>query len=121
MVRSIRPQSPRISSYALQSPGKNLPVFPRHHRIRLASAHRFSLVVIPALRVMLRSGSPSLIGWSLFTAMAALNVAMFVRIGHHLRRTQGVSLHGSLGPPHEMGNSGGCSARRHSRLVRAAE
>ena len=38
---------------------------------------------------MLRSGSPSLIGWSLFTAMAALNVAMFVRIGHHLKELRG--------------------------------
>jgi hypothetical protein len=50
----------------------------------------------------------SLIGWSLFTAMAALNVAMFVRNRASSQRTQGVSLHGSLGPPHEMGSSGGC-------------
>lgn len=34
-------------------------------------------------------GSPSLIGWSLFAAMAALNVVMFVRIGHHLKELRG--------------------------------
>jgi hypothetical protein len=44
-----------------------------------------SLIVIPALRTSLTGASPSLVGWSLSLALAALNLAMFLRIGHHFK------------------------------------
>ena len=44
-----------------------------------------SLIVFPALTASLRGRSPSLIGWSLSIASAALNLVMFLRIGHHLK------------------------------------
>ena len=44
-----------------------------------------SLVVIPALKVSLGGASQGVIGWSLSAALAALNLLMFLRIGHHLK------------------------------------
>jgi hypothetical protein len=44
-----------------------------------------SLVALPALKI-LPSASPNLSGWSLSATMAVLNLVMFYRIGHHLKR-----------------------------------
>jgi hypothetical protein len=45
-----------------------------------------SLVALPALKVVLTGASPNLTGWSLSATVAALNLTMFYRIGHHLKR-----------------------------------
>jgi hypothetical protein len=44
-----------------------------------------SFVVLPAVRASLQGASPSVIGWSLSFALAAMNLVMFLRIGHHLK------------------------------------
>jgi hypothetical protein len=44
-----------------------------------------SFVVLPAVKASLMGASPSVIGWSLSFAMVALNLVMFLRIGHHLK------------------------------------
>ena len=52
-----------------------------------------SFVILPAVKASLEGASPSVIGWSLSLALAAMNFLMFLRIGHHLkglnRRAQG--------------------------------
>ena len=44
-----------------------------------------SFVVLPAVKASLKGASPSVIGWSLSFALAAMNLVMFLRIGHHLK------------------------------------
>lgn len=44
-----------------------------------------SFVVLPAVKASLMGASPGVIGWSLSFAMVALNLVMFLRIGHHLK------------------------------------
>jgi hypothetical protein len=44
-----------------------------------------SFVLLPAMKASLSGASPSVIGWSLSAALAALNLVMFLRIGHHLK------------------------------------
>ena len=42
-------------------------------------------IVLPPLKVLLSGASPNVIGWSLSATLAALNLVMFLRIGHHLK------------------------------------
>jgi hypothetical protein len=44
-----------------------------------------SLVALPAVKVSLSGASPNVSGWSLSATLAALNLIMFYRIGHHLK------------------------------------
>jgi hypothetical protein len=44
-----------------------------------------SFVVLGVLRAALKDAPPELLGWSAAIALAALNLAMFLRIGHHIR------------------------------------
>ena len=44
-----------------------------------------SLIVFPAVKVLLSGASPNVNGWSLSVTLAALNLVMFYRIGHHLK------------------------------------
>ena len=44
-----------------------------------------SLVALPTLKMLLSGASPNVSGWSLSATLAALNVIMFYRIGHHLK------------------------------------
>ena len=56
-----------------------------------------SFVVLPAVKAALSGAPPSVIGWSLSAALATLNLVMFLRIGHHLKR-----LSGGLGHNHRL-------------------
>lgn len=44
-----------------------------------------AFVVLPAVTTALAGASPNVAGWSLSAVLAALNVAMFLRIGYHLK------------------------------------
>jgi hypothetical protein len=44
-----------------------------------------SFIVFPALKASLTWASLSLTGWSMSATLAALNLVMFLRIGHHLK------------------------------------
>lgn len=45
-----------------------------------------SFIVLPAVKSLLSDAPPNIIGWSLSAALVTLNVLMFLRIGHYLRR-----------------------------------
>jgi hypothetical protein len=53
-----------------------------------------SIIAIAAMQASLTGTSPAFIGWSTSAALVAVNLVMFLRIGHHLttlRRATGVN------------------------------